>query len=152
MPTEHIKPTDAQHARLLEDLVSDELLVALYSLNRRSSQQPDSRALQKLLELDLVRLDDAHAHEGWRVELDPVARALLELVARTRKVPKPYKTDSRTCFGLAWYTNELDAEVVGFDGRQHRINGGFDHDRACGRDSSFDCYAGAARLFAVVLP
>jgi hypothetical protein len=165
VPTDNIeRQRDVQHAATLNLGLADELLVGLFAAlhngpawtldlltNLRPSQReriagrPASAlapALAKLRELELV---------DERGELDVVARALLELVSLGRK-DAPYSTSSRNCFGVEWYTDELGAEVRGFEVRNHHVNGGFLHGQKCGRAPSFDHYAGAARLFAVVVP
>lgn len=54
--------------------------------------------------------------------------------------PEPVKFDSRTCFGLAWYTTEADAARAGQAERDagHTVNGGFLHGMPCGRAPEHD--------------
>lgn len=54
--------------------------------------------------------------------------------------PEPVKTESRICFGIAYFRTEEDANR--FSSFVHKrgdtYNGGFYHGMACGRDSGFD--------------
>lgn len=68
---------------------------------------------------------------------------------------KPVKTDSRSCFGLEWYTTEAAAikraEQVDF----YPINGGWLDGVACGRAKQFDYIdpeQEGRKLFAVMVP
>lgn len=56
------------------------------------------------------------------------------------KVPTPVKTESRICFGIAWFATEADADAAHNAIRQRgeTYNGGFFHGMACGRDKAFD--------------
>ena len=61
----------------------------------------------------------------------------------TRTQPKriaPVKTDSRICFGIAYYTSEADADAMGLYVARagQTYNGGFFHGMQCGRDKGFD--------------
>lgn len=53
---------------------------------------------------------------------------------------KPVKQESRTCFGIEWYTTEEDAMMadarVRKEGRTY--NGGLYHGMPCGRDRQWD--------------
>lgn len=57
-----------------------------------------------------------------------------------RKDPVPVKTESRICFGIAWYTSQEDALRASALVRKHgdTYNGGFYHGMPCGRDKGFD--------------
>jgi len=54
--------------------------------------------------------------------------------------PVPVKTDSRICFGIAWFASEEEAnrysQIV--HKRGDTYNGGWYHGMACGRDRGFD--------------
>lgn len=54
----------------------------------------------------------------------------------TSKLPTPVRTDSRICFGLAWFLTEKDADIVAADVQRRGItyNGGFFDGMSCGRD------------------
>jgi len=64
---------------------------------------------------------------------------------------QPVKTESRTCFGIAWFATEAEAdkahEIVRKAGRTY--NGGFFHGRLCGRDRAYDIVVDGRKLFAV---
>jgi hypothetical protein len=61
---------------------------------------------------------------------------------RSSKVvePVPVKTESRICFGIAYFKTEAEADEAARQVRQRgeTYNGGFFHGMSCGRDSSFD--------------
>lgn len=50
------------------------------------------------------------------------------------------KTDSRTCFGIAYFKTEEEAMEIDKRVRaeKQQYNGGWFHGMACGRDKSFD--------------
>lgn len=69
-----------------------------------------------------------------------------------RVVPQPVKTSSRTCFGIAYFTREVDAEVFAAEVARtgQTYNGGFFHGMACGRDKGWDYVdASLGQLYAV---
>lgn len=55
-------------------------------------------------------------------------------------LPKPYKIDSRICFGISYFDNEKDADTYAAHVRSLGLtyNGGWFHGMPCGRDKSFD--------------
>jgi hypothetical protein len=63
-------------------------------------------------------------------------------MAKTKKVtaPTPVKTDSRICFGIAYFTTMIDADKFAAIVRKRgdTYNGGFFHGMACGRDKTWD--------------
>ena len=70
-----------------------------------------------------------------------------------KKVPKPVKTESRICFGLAWFETEAEAETYAafVRARGDRYNGGWFDGMPCGRAKQFD-YSDSelgCRLYAV---
>lgn len=59
------------------------------------------------------------------------------------KVPHtPIKTDSRICFGIAYFGTEQAADEYGayITNRGDTYNGGFGHGLATGRDKGFDYF------------
>jgi hypothetical protein len=66
-------------------------------------------------------------------------------------VPKPAKTDSRACFGIAYFTTEADAARYAEYVRQRgdTYNGGYCDGMACGRDTKFDHDADGQKFYAV---
>jgi hypothetical protein len=58
--------------------------------------------------------------------------------------PRSYKSfvesEQRTCFGIAWFSNEADAEAYAEEVRKAglRYNGGMYHGMRCGRADWFD--------------
>lgn len=54
--------------------------------------------------------------------------------------PEPHHRDSRTCFGIAFFTDEADANAyaAAVARRGDTYNGGILHGMACGRDVGFD--------------
>lgn len=68
------------------------------------------------------------------------------------ELPKPAKTESRICFGLAWFKTEAEADAFAaiVRSRGESYNGGFFHGMACGRDKGFDYVdAELGQLYAV---
>jgi len=59
---------------------------------------------------------------------------------RPTTIPTPVKTDSRNCFGIAFFTTKADAARYARHVRErgHTYNGGWFHGRPCGRDASWD--------------
>ncbi len=55
-------------------------------------------------------------------------------------VPVPFKTSSRTCFGIAYFTTEATASEYArhIEKSGDTYNGGYMHGVACGRDTSWD--------------
>ena len=55
-------------------------------------------------------------------------------------VPVPVKTDSRICFGIAYFTSEDDAQTYSEHVRAKGItyNGGWFDGMPCGRDRTWD--------------
>jgi hypothetical protein len=53
---------------------------------------------------------------------------------------KPVVTEQRTCFGIAWFTDEADAKAMAASNREKgvTVNGGFMHGSPCGRAPGFD--------------
>lgn len=53
---------------------------------------------------------------------------------------KAVESESRTCFGIAWFLKESDADGYAAEVRAkgHTYNGGMFHGMACGRDRGFD--------------
>ena len=56
------------------------------------------------------------------------------------EVPTPIHTDGRTCFALAYFLKEADAQAFGDYYKKHgaTYNGGYFHGMPCGRDAGFD--------------
>ena len=54
-----------------------------------------------------------------------------------KNIPKPVKTDSRICFGIAYFTSEADAQQYA-KANPGSYNGGFYHGQPTGRDKSWD--------------
>ncbi len=71
---------------------------------------------------------------------------------RQAKLPVPVKTQSRICFGIAWFSTLSDAMTYAayVEAKGYTYNGGFFHGMGCGRDESFD-YTDAVlgKLYAV---
>ena len=59
---------------------------------------------------------------------------------KTEALPVPVKTDSRTCFGIKWFTREADATTYAAAIRAAGItyNGGYFHGMPCGRETVWD--------------
>ena len=59
---------------------------------------------------------------------------------KTNPTPRPVRTESRTCFGISWFTSEADATAYAASVRKSgtRYNGGFMHGMPCGRDTTWD--------------
>lgn len=57
-----------------------------------------------------------------------------------KQLPKPFKTDYRICFALAFFETEEDAETFGRHQKESgsTYNGGFYHGSPCGRDATWD--------------
>lgn len=83
---------------------------------------------------DAAGLENAHQDGHHRETLDP------ECPACFSELPVPVLTESRICFGVAYFASEKEAEIyakhVAADGRTY--NGGFFHGMACGRDRGYD--------------
>jgi hypothetical protein len=58
----------------------------------------------------------------------------------TITAPVPVKTESRICFGIAWYATEAEAMEADRIGRMqgNTYNGGWFHGMPCGRDTTWD--------------
>ena len=63
-----------------------------------------------------------------------------EQMPKDKTIPTAVKRDSRTCFGISWFTSEEDAtaysDAVRAAGRTY--NGGFMHGLPLGRDRTWD--------------
>jgi hypothetical protein len=68
-----------------------------------------------------------------------------------KRVPEPVETDSRICFGIAYFTSESDAILYAADVRRRgcTYNGGFYDGMACGREKRFDHMKDGRKLYAV---
>lgn len=53
---------------------------------------------------------------------------------------KPVRTESRNCFGLAWFGTEAEADAyaAAVQARGKTINGGMMHGQSCGRATCYD--------------
>jgi len=51
---------------------------------------------------------------------------------------QPHHKDVRTCFAIAYFTNEADALAHADETKGATYNGGMFHGMACGRDASWD--------------
>lgn len=70
----------------------------------------------------------------------------------TTPLPTAVKQESRTCFGISWYTSEEDAQTVAahLKSRGAAYNGGYFHGMPCGRETVWDYVdADLGPLFAV---
>jgi len=58
----------------------------------------------------------------------------------TPALPVPVKTDSRICFGIAYFTSEKDADRYAKDVQRRGItyNGGWLDGKPCGRETQWD--------------
>ena len=59
---------------------------------------------------------------------------------KTVDQPTPVKTESRICFGIAWFKTEAEAMRADAIGRErgYTYNGGWFHGMPCGRDETWD--------------
>jgi hypothetical protein len=73
-------------------------------------------------------------------------------MAHTSQLPTPVKIDSRTCFGIAYFSSEADAARYAARVKlwDRRYNGGYFDGMPCRRDTTYD-YTDPTlgRLFAV---
>ena len=58
----------------------------------------------------------------------------------TTELPTPAKSESRTCFGVEYFTSEADADRYAQQVRDsgQTYNGGFFHGLPCGRSAAMD--------------
>ncbi len=66
-------------------------------------------------------------------------------------VPVAVKTESRICFGIAWFATEREADAYATIVRKRgdTYNGGYFHGMSCDRDSGFDYTEQGRKLYAV---
>ncbi len=69
-------------------------------------------------------------------------------------MPEPVRTESRICFGIAWFATEAVAIAYGRHVRKRgdTYNGGYFDGMSCGRDSAWDYTTPEGqKLFAVTV-
>ena len=64
---------------------------------------------------------------------------------------KPVDGGSRTCFGIAWFATEKEANDYHnfIQSENHTYNGGMFHGMRCGRDRVFDKTKDGVKIYAV---
>jgi hypothetical protein len=67
-------------------------------------------------------------------------------------LPIPVKTEGRSCFGIAYFATEVEADryAAFVQARNDRYNGGYFDGMRCGRDTGFDHVDDSGRLLYAV--